>query len=363
MKTLFLDRAAMPGRCRRGFTLIELLVVIAIIGVLVGLLLPAVQAAREAARRIYCVNNLKQLGLGLHNHHEAKGGFPGSVGATKLGQRATVSWIARILPYTEYTTLYDSIPFSNDYTGTSGAINVVKNIALPTLLCPSSPIPSENVNKTYVTDPDWVQGASYVAVSGASNGNQTTTGGLIPGFAETRINQMGSAYIAAGGVLFANGEQPNVGPKSSLTIVTDGTSKTLMLGEQSDFLIDTSGNEQTWLSGGYCLGWLAGGWGEGTPPSIFYSTVSGWTPGYVSTQNATTIRWNINQKSGWTGASGGVQASGGRCYIQDNAPLTSAHPGGVLVCMADGSVQFLENTITLDVLARLATRDDGQVTP
>lgn len=358
-----LDHAPRP--LHRGFTLVELLVVIAIIGVLIGLLLPAVQAAREAARRSNCANNLKQLGLGLLNHHDTKRGFPGSVGASKVGQISTVSWISRILPYTEYSSLYDKIPFSHDYAGSSGAISVVKNVPLPTLLCPSSPISRENVNKTYVTAPDWVQGSSYVAISGASNGNQTTTGGLIPGFAETRINGAGSAYVAAGGVLFSNGERPAMGPKSSLTIVTDGTSKTLMLGEQSDFLIDTSGKQQTWLSGGYCMGWLAGAWGEGTPPSMNYSTKSGWTPGAnVSTKNATTIRWNINQKTGWTGFANGVQGnSGPPCYIEDNAPLTSAHSGGVLGCMADGSVQFLSNTTTLDVLARLATRDDGQVIP
>jgi prepilin-type N-terminal cleavage/methylation domain-containing protein len=338
----------------RAFTIVELLVVIAIIGVLVGLLLPAVQAAREAARRSNCSNNLKQLGLGLLNHHNAKQVFPGSVGASKAGQVMTVSWISRVLPYIEYSEVYDRIPFSDDY---AGAQNAVKNLPLPTLLCPSSPVSPKNKNKAYVADPDWIQASSYVAISGASNGDQTTTGGLIPGFAETRINSNGSAFVAAGGVLFSNGERPNVGQKSSLKIVTDGTSKTLMLGEQSDFLVDTAGNQQPWLNG-YCFGWLYGGWGEGTPPSVAYSTRSGWTPGYFAMRNSTTIRWNINQKTGWTGGGNGVQ---GNCYIEDNAPLTSAHSGGVLTCRADGSVKFLADTTTLDVLARLATRDDGQV--
>jgi prepilin-type N-terminal cleavage/methylation domain-containing protein/prepilin-type processing-associated H-X9-DG protein len=345
----------------RAFTLVELLVVIAIIGTLVGLLLPAVQMSRESARRSVCSNNLKQLGLALLNHHEAKQVFPGSAGASKRGQRSTVSWISRILPYADDLAVYDKILFNHDYAGTSGTVSTVKNLSLPTLLCPSSPLPPKNVNTAYLAAPDWVQGASYVAITGASNGNQTTAGGLIPGFAETRINSSGSAWIAAGGVLFPNGERPNVGPKSTLKNVTDGASKTLLLGEQSDFLVDTSGKQQTWLSGGYCFGWHAGGWGEGTPPSIGYSTVSGWTPGFVSTRNATTIRWNINQKTGWTGFANGVQGnSGPPCYIEDNAPLVSAHGGGVQVCLADGSVLFLSDSTTLDVLARLATRDDGQ---
>ena len=351
---------AVDVRNRRGFTLVELLVVIAIIGTLVGLLLPAVQAAREAARRSTCSNNLKQLGLGLLNHHDAKQVFPGSVGASKAGQRTTVSWISRILPYTEDNALYSKISFQHDYAGTSGSVSAVKNVSLPMLLCPSSPLSPQAVNKTYCAAPDWVQGAAYVAISGASNGDQTTTGGLIPGFAETRISS-GSGYLAAGGVLFPNGEKPNVGPKSNLKIVTDGSSKTLMLGEQSDFVTDTSGVKQVWLSGGYCHGWLFGGQGEGTPPNIDYSTAVGWTPGWQSTRNATTIRWNINQKAGWSGYDKGVYGnSGPPCYREDNAPLTSAHTGGVLGCMADGSVQFLPDSIALAVLAQLATRDDGQ---
>jgi prepilin-type N-terminal cleavage/methylation domain-containing protein/prepilin-type processing-associated H-X9-DG protein len=352
---------AVDVRNRRGFTLVELLVVIAIIGTLVGLLLPAVQAARESARVSQCANNLKQLGLGLLNHHDAKQGFPGAVGASKAAQRCTVSWISRILPYTEDMAVYSKIIFSSDYAGSSGSISTVKNVSLPSLLCPSSPLSPKAVNKTYCANPDWVQGASYVAISGASNGDQTTSGGLIPGFAETRINTVGSAYVSAGGLLFSNGEKPNVGPKSNLKLATDGASKTLLLGEQSDFLVDTSGVKQTWLNSGYCLGWLYGGWGEGTPPSIAYSTASGWTPAASSTMNTATIRWRINQKSGWTGYANGVQGnSGPPCYIQDNAPLTSAHAGGVQVCMADGSVQILTDNMTLAVLAQLATRDDGQ---
>lgn len=335
-------------RNRRGFTLVELLVVIAIIGTLVGLLLPAVQAAREAARLSQCSNNLKQLGLGLLNHHEAKQVFPGSVGATVATQSNTVSWISRILPYTEDKAVYEKINFSDQW---AGQLSTVKNMSLPTLLCPSSPISPKAIAHPGVSAPDWVQGASYVAISGASNGNQTTTGGLIPGFAETRINTVITAYVAAGGVLFSNGERPSVGPKSTLKLVTDGLSKTLLLGEQSDFLVTPSGVKKAWTSGGYCTGWLYGSWGTGTPPNMT-SNAANW--------GSTTIRWNINQKSGWTGGNNGVNDGGVACYGQDNAPLTSAHSGGVLACMADGSVQFLADNTTLAVLAQLATRDDGQ---
>src|ERR1700704_1333018 len=107
---IFRRRFAMTPRSlshRRGFTLVELLVVIAIIGVLVALLLPAVQAAREAARRIKCQNNLKQIGIGLHNYHDTIGCFP--PGATKSN---TTSWHVHVLPFMEQKNLYDQFDFS-----------------------------------------------------------------------------------------------------------------------------------------------------------------------------------------------------------------------------------------------------------
>src|SRR5215831_11282272 len=135
-----------PPRPRRGFTLIELLVVIAIIAVLIALLLPAVQAAREAARRAQCTNNLKQLGLGIHNYHQANNAFPplwgnfgvpappngpsGPAGEWPLG------WGTAILPYIEQSPLFNS----SNYSG--GAFNVmnqqtVSATRIQTLICPS----------------------------------------------------------------------------------------------------------------------------------------------------------------------------------------------------------------------------------
>src|SRR3954468_24993586 len=103
----------MPRPSRRGFTLIELLVVIAIIGVLVALLLPAVQAAREAARRVQCVNNLKQVGLALHGYHDAHNTFPAGGWIALFGQPATANmnsgWSASVLPWLEQRALYDGL--------------------------------------------------------------------------------------------------------------------------------------------------------------------------------------------------------------------------------------------------------------
>src|SRR3954468_7057678 len=137
---------------RRGFTLVELLVVIAIIGILVALLLPAVQAARESARRSQCVNNLKQLVLGIHNHHDTIRRLPpgGAMDQPPFGtdlptgsNRWGSSWMVYILPYIEQQSLYQQWQF----TGQSGAFNANNNAAAKGFvnkgfLCPSSPMPS-----------------------------------------------------------------------------------------------------------------------------------------------------------------------------------------------------------------------------
>jgi prepilin-type N-terminal cleavage/methylation domain-containing protein len=128
-----------PIALRRGFTLIELLVVIAIIAILIGLLLPAVQQAREAARRTQCKNNLKQIGLALHNYLDAFTVFPPTM-CVGPGDGGEWSLPARILPYVEQNSMYNVIDFSRDYNQTSTAFpNGVKALRVPMLLCPSDP--------------------------------------------------------------------------------------------------------------------------------------------------------------------------------------------------------------------------------
>ena len=127
---------------RRGFTLVELLVVIAIIGVLVALLLPAIQAAREAARRAQCVNNLKQLALALHNYHDGLQMFPAghTLHNTTLGDRFT--WPVALWPYLEQDALYNLVDFRSDMGGSDGWRAAVVGTALPAFQCPSD---AENV--------------------------------------------------------------------------------------------------------------------------------------------------------------------------------------------------------------------------
>src|SRR5437660_530046 len=146
----------MSSRPRRGFTLIELLVVIAIIAVLIALLLPAVQSAREAARRMQCVNNLKQIGLAIHNYVQVNDVFPvGSFQARltngALNRKGEWSALARMLPFMELAPVYNAINFQlcnhNDNGAHAGAYSnsTVYTTRVNLFLCPTSPLPNYNI--------------------------------------------------------------------------------------------------------------------------------------------------------------------------------------------------------------------------
>jgi prepilin-type processing-associated H-X9-DG protein len=330
--------------------LIELLVVIAIIAILIGLLLPAVQKVREAASRMTCQNNLKQLGLGLHNYHDTVGQLPpggandqadffGS-GAGGSGQWGS-SWMVYILPYIEQQNLYQKWQFSSS----SGAFNsndnaVASGVIIKTYLCPSSPMP-----KSPAPSQPGSFLANYVAIGGA-------VPGLIAGYNETRSNTLPCAgIVGAGGVLFPNS-------KVQLTAITDGTSNTIAISEHANFLKDTGGVMQAWQAS-QIWGWYLGVKSPGQPPNFDNNGGDNREP------NMTTIRYQINYTpaGGWTNdiAGGGV-GFGGNC-VGANIPLNSAHTNGVNVVFCDGSVRFLTSTTALSTLAQLATRDDGVPLP
>ena len=131
-------------RPRFGFTLVELLVVIAIIGILVALLLPAIQAAREAARRTQCTNNLKQLALAMHNYSDTHRCIPPGVLAQKPFPYRNASWLARLMPHIEQTAAYDQFTFNEtDWTGQDAADRnawIKAELRVPTFNCPSCPL-------------------------------------------------------------------------------------------------------------------------------------------------------------------------------------------------------------------------------
>lgn len=197
--------SAHSGQRRTGFTLVELLVVIAIIGVLIALLLPAVQQAREAARRNACSNNLKQIGLALHNHHDTHGKFPPGFIAT-TGPNSTYGWATYILPFMEQDNIYQAIgdPTSvlDNSSNKAGAI-------IDAYLCPSSTLPDKHK--------DGFARSNYVGNGGYSNG----TGQDYNGF-------------------FAN--------KSAFKFrdMVDGTSNTIMVGEAEGPGDDADGGFPVW---------------------------------------------------------------------------------------------------------------------
>ena len=170
----------MHGNRRRAFTLIELLVVIAIIAVLIALLLPAVQTAREAARRTQCVNNLKQLGLAIHNYESTNGVLPPQQVMTFTAGSTSPSWksqwgvTSRLLPFAEQGPLYNSINFTNKVSDLSNTTVVSSSVKV--LICPSEvnsqPITSTSssgVTSTYgISNYGWCEGDWYV-FGGATN--------------------------------------------------------------------------------------------------------------------------------------------------------------------------------------------------
>ena len=327
----------MPKKsANRGFTLIELLVVIAIIAVLIALLLPAVQQAREAARRTQCKNNLKQIGLSLHNYHDVFKTFPIGGRSNGCGNYGPSFWMG-LTPYLDQAPLYNKFSFSGSHIGyvsggSAGAINgaAASGIVISPLICPSSTLPSINPGNSQMCP-------SYVGISGAMPDAAN-------GFTETRIKAPGGATNGGthsfGGMLIGN-DVVKIGD------VTDGTSNTMIIGETSDWAYDAS-NAQQHIDGGWYWSWMMSSADIGTGTGFFPASPA-CSDGRI--YNLTTIQYAPGTK---TYALTGVLNDHG-----PNNPLISSHTGGVQVTLADGSVRFISNNVNMVTLRRLATRDDG----
>jgi prepilin-type N-terminal cleavage/methylation domain-containing protein len=392
---------------KRGFTLVELLVVIAIIGVLVALLLPAVQAAREAARRMQCSNHLKQIGLALQNYHDvfqslpygARARFVNVNSKTPAGQAWGPSWLVSMLPFAEQKPLSDLLEAAmvsnpnalTDLTQLTGRVPFhANNQKIAWMLCPSSPLPQTEILRAGKFPTCVV--SSYVGVSGSTNHFANRLAKEIP-YMETRLKpKAGIPKNANSNISGAN--SPITSQQSwggmlcpnecyGMAACIDGTSNTMIVSEKSDYFYGNhqGGNKTgtryridgSFANGG--TGKLTGGWWW-LGANIGYTSAQGqstWAPAY----NVTTIRAYgapvapPNTVIGFNGKNQNVQGLGtpvttatgvsqGIGQTQQNNPLISAHPNVVLAVFMDGHTQPITKNTPAPIVKRLSTRDDGQ---
>ena len=289
---------------RRAFTLVELLVVIAIVGALVALLLPAVQAAREASRRTQCKNNLHQQALALQQHVAQFKSFPNGSTIMPPGDEYTfgLSWHVFLLPFLEQGALYQRI---NPALGPGGQDQSAQYEVAPVYQCPSY----------HRADAlGTLRHANYAGISGAGR----------EGFVrDLDDNVCGDLYVD--GILF---------PGSSVTAsqIEDGTSNTAVIGERSYWLV---------------VSWLNGAYWAGSPESEMCTT---------STKN---LRWPVNASHEAYGYFRGDHSAPAvrRTMLDNDLVFGSDHPSGAQFAFADGSVHWLADDLDFEIYQRMATRN------
>ncbi|MDD3587189.1 MAG: DUF1559 domain-containing protein [Thermoguttaceae bacterium] len=330
-----------------AFTLVELLVVIAIIGILIALLLPAVQAAREAARRMQCTNNLKQLGIGLHNYHDAYNMFPGQRGPLfNTSHWGILGFHVTLLPFCEQASRYQTILSGNSGTGLGFFANspaIMDNI--PGILCPSD----GNAQEPVVVPNAFSSGGRAVAKTNYCG----SVGDALGLTGEGSINQRG---------FFAGGEGRTPGVDTHRTTVwrgtqdiLDGTSNTIAMSEmvagREVELFQIKGNFACSIA---CVSGTEGA-NQNVPLCVnTRSTADPTTFTGVSSQQFVRGGGFACGATLITGFQTVLPPNGPTCYTNSNAAsigsaglfsATSNHSGGVNVVLADGSVRFVSETI------------------
>jgi len=312
------------GKRRAAFTLIELLVVIMIIGILVALLLPAVQAAREAARRMKCANNLKQIGLALHSYHGAHGSFPpgninrsaglcpGAAEPVTSFSRYSGNWLIAILPYVEQDALYDR--YDNRYTNESEENRAVRETTVAAYACPSDGAigtlavpatgPASKFSAKYAP-------GSYRAVTGWSgDGINFLDSEMMFDYKSEWRGPIHAVFTS-----FAWGYNTE-----SFRDITDGTSATLMVGEST------------------------------TSSNLARRTFWAYSFAYYSQSSITS-----QQRTLWGDYDRCVECEGTGSDLPCKREWGSFHSNGMNFVFCDGTVHFINTDIDLDLLASLAT--------
>jgi prepilin-type N-terminal cleavage/methylation domain-containing protein/prepilin-type processing-associated H-X9-DG protein len=327
----------------RGFTLVELLVVIAIIGVLVALLLPAVQAAREAARRSQCSNNLKQLGIALHNYHDTYGKFPVNYLDWSQSPQHRGSHLVRLFPFMEQGPLHAQMNFALPGVEDSvdGNGKLLRSYIIPTLICPS-----DAHDGRHPGDPN--RGLTNYAGSMGAQLMQSNTGcalNTIVGVGPGDANGDGESWFGTGdrergdhgdfgrisGVFGRGGDANGFKPwAANFAAIKDGTSQVIAIGEVRPLCGDHSVN-----------GWMHSNaiWFATTAP-INYNTC----PGERGLNSDDNVNPPCNRLASWNTSMG----------------FKSSHPGGAQFVFADGSVHFLTETINYTTYQSLGDRRDGR---
>jgi prepilin-type N-terminal cleavage/methylation domain-containing protein/prepilin-type processing-associated H-X9-DG protein len=299
---------------RRAFTLVELLVVLAVIGILLSLMLPAVQQARESARRITCANNLRQLGLGMHQYHDLHSCFPPGSQVADIRTHPfskSFGWPIMLLPHVEQRNLYQSFDFNGD--AQSPQHRPLITTILPIFVCPSDPSGGFLVESTTPGSEGQMAPSCYFGVAGTNALFQSLTAADCLSFDNNGLRPQ-----IQSGVLFGN---------SSIRVadVTDGLSNTLMLGERG----------------------VVGQFGRWGGPGEFYQCPWGLAdvvlPGTMANQ----------------GFSGGIRAKDGTRH--DRYSWWSYHSGGVNFLLADGSLRFRSSSTDVSIQTAMSTRSGSEI--
>ena len=353
---------------RHAFTLVELLVVIAIIGILIALLLPAVQAAREAARRMQCTNNLKQIGLAMHNYHGVYKMYPRGASWTpnkpNSGHKGSFNWRVIILPYIEQQSLYSQLDLSSAGCLRSDSLStknvVLKDLVLAPYICPSNPCDhlGDRIGFNFSDTQGYKNGGNvmlvdYVGIAGAYP-DPSPGGPSVDGRTDvTLVVKYG--YVADSGSLLLN-------EQTSVSSILDGTSNTLFVAEQSG-LTQYVGETYISVSSNYF-----GGWGAGTLLTAAVNmpgseiTVRKWR----ELQDAESV--SVKDEAFAIGLTTVYEKINARPVgLPSNAPykintaISSSHSGGANVVLCDGSVRFLPDTMDLYLLRVLSSCNEGGV--